>query len=194
MEILGVTEKEAEFYREQEMEFQKTVTGSHKSMAEMRDAIGYQVMEPRKWVHKFDDSSQKERIQVYEDRGRGYNEADSYFVKDAYESETVIALQLEIDDKVSMLRIDPAMDYCVVRIQELLFNEEKIKTGRKNIVTNGKTLKDGSYVFATDDPNINIRLINLDKKAENTLTARIEVIRITEEIANDLTGAVKKIF
>ena len=50
------------------------MTGKHKSMSEMREAIGYRVMEPQKWVHKFDDSSMKERIQIYEDRGSGYQE------------------------------------------------------------------------------------------------------------------------
>ncbi len=194
MEVLGMTEQEAETYREQEMEFQKFVTGSHKSMSEMRDAIGYKVMEPQKWVHKFDDSSMKERIQIYEDRGNGYNEEESYFVKDAYENERLIVLDLKMDGNVSMLRIDPAMDYCAVKLKELLFNGEEVKANRANIITNGKTLKDGSYVFATDDPNINIRLSNLDRKAENTLTAKMEIIRLTEEIAQDMAGAVKKIF
>lgn len=194
IETLGMTEQEAAAYREQEMEFQKFVTGSHKSMSEMRETIGYKIMEPQKWVHKFDDSSLKERIQIYEDRGNGYSEEDSYFVKDAYENETVIVLDLEMDGNVSMLRVDPAMDYCVVKFKELLFNDEEVKANRTNIITNGKTLKDGSYVFATDDPNINIRLSNLNRKAQNTLTVKMELIRLTEEVAKDMAGAVKRIF
>ncbi|WP_031392446.1 hypothetical protein [Kineothrix alysoides] len=121
IDTLGITEREAEEFREQEMGFQEFVTGKHKSMAQMRDAIGYKIMEPLKWVHKFDDSSKKERIQIYEDRGKGYCEEDSYFVRDAYEGENLIRLKLEADGDVNMLRIDPAMDYCVVRVKELTF-------------------------------------------------------------------------
>lgn len=194
IETLGITEREAEEFREQEMGFQEFVTGKHKSMAQMRDAIGYKIMEPLKWVHKFDDSSEKERIQIYEDRGNGYCEEDSYFVRDAYEGENLIHLELETAGNVNMLRIDPAMDYCVVRVKELTFNGMAVELGKKNIITNGKSLKDGSYVFATEDPNINIRLGNLDRMDRNEIVAEMEIVRVPEEIAKDMAGAVKKIW
>ncbi|NLL77827.1 MAG: class I SAM-dependent methyltransferase [Clostridiales bacterium] len=194
IDTLGITEREAEEFRGQEMEFQEFVTGKHKSMAQMRDILGYRIMEPLKWVHKFDDSSAKERIQIYEDRGNGYNEEDSYFVKDAYEGENLIRLELEADGNVSMLRIDPAMDYCVVRIRELLFNGESVELNKKNVITNGKNLKDGSYLFATDDPNINIKISNLNRKDQNILEAEMEIVRIPAQIALDMAGAVKKLW
>lgn len=194
LEALELTEKEAQEYRIREMDFQKFVTGKYKSMAEMREAIGYKLMEPQKWIHKFDDSTQKERIQIYEDKGNGYIEDESYFVKDAYESENIIKLELELDGNVSMLRIDPAMDYCAVKIKELWFNAEPVSIDKRNIVTNGRTMKDGSYVFATDDPNINVKINNLNRLAQNTLEAELEIIRLPEAIASDMAGAVKKLF
>lgn len=194
IEKLGITEAEAEDFRQQEMDFQKFVTGKHKSMAELRDTIGYKIMEPLKWVHKFDDSSEKERIQVYEDRGEGYKEEESYFVKDAYEGENLVSLTLSLDGNVTMLRIDPAFDCCVVKFHRLIFNGEAVETGRKNIITNGKMLRGGSYVFATEDPNINIKISNLNRKAENTLEAELEIVRIPLSLARDMAGAVKKIF
>lgn len=191
---LGITEAEAEDFRQQEMDFQKFVTGKHKSMAELRDAIGYKLMEPLKWVHKFDDSSEKERIQIYEDKGEGYKEEESYFVKDAYEGENLVSLTLSLDGNVTMLRIDPAFDCCAVKFRRLDFNGEAVETDRKNIITNGKMLRGGSYVFATEDPNINIKISNLNRKAENTLEAELEIVRIPLSLARDMTGAVKKIF
>lgn len=193
-EKLGITEKEEAELKEQEMGFQEFVTGRHKSMSQMRDIIGYKIMEPGKWIHKFDDSSHKERIQIYEDRGNGYKEEDSYFIKGVCEGENIIRLELETDSQVSMLRIDPAMDCCAVRIRELLFNGEAVGLNRKNIITNGKALKPGSYVFATEDPNINIRLNQLDIKAQNTILARLEIIRIPSALARDMADAVKRIF
>lgn len=191
---LGITEAEAEDFRQQEMDFQKFVTGKHKSMAELRDTIGYKLMEPLKWVHKFDDSSEKERIQIYEDKGEGYKEEESYFVKDAYEGENLVSLTLSLDGNVTMLRIDPAFDCCAVKFRRLDFNGEAVETDRKNIITNGKMLRGGSYVFATEDPNINIKISNLNRNAENTLEAELEIVRIPLSLARDMTGAVKKIF
>lgn len=194
MEKLGITEAEAEDFRQQEMDFQKFVTGKHKSMAELRDTIGYKMMEPLKWVHKFDDSSEKERIQIYEDKGEGYKEEESYFVKDAYEGENLVSFTLSLEGNVTMLRIDPAFDCCVVKFRRLDFNGEAVETGRKNIITNGKMLRGGSYVFATEDPNINIKISNLNRKAENRLEAELEIVRIPLSLAQDMAGAVKKIF
>ncbi len=194
IEKLGITELEAESYRQQEMDFQKFVTGKHKSMSEMREAIGYKVMEPQKWVHKFDDSSMKERIQIYEDRGNGYQEEESYFVKDAYEGENRIRLELSVDGNVTMLRMDPAMDYCAVKFTELLFNGVPIEPDKKRVLTNGRRMTNGSYVFATEDPNINIRIDGLDRKAENVLEAEMEIVRLPAAIAQDMAGAVKKLF
>lgn len=194
LDILGITKKEAQELIEQEMGFQKFVTGKHKSMSELRESIGCKITEPLKWVHKYDDSGDKERIQIYEDRGGGYKEEDSYFVRDAYDGENTIRLRLEADGGVSMLRIDPAMDCCVVRLKQLLFNGEAVEPNKKNIITNGKTLKDGSYVFATEDPNINIKINNLNKKEQNIICAVMEVVRIPPAIAEDMAGAVKRIF
>lgn len=191
---LGITEQEAEEYRQREMEFQKFVTGKHLSMAELRERIGGRILEPEKWVYKFDDSSDRERVQVYEDRGNGYREEESYFVKDACDGENRIRLLLPVSGDVSMLRIDPAMDCCAVMIKELLFNEKRVEPSGKNIVTNGRRLQNGSYVFATGDPNINIRLSGLDRKAENVLEASLDVVRMPKELAEAMAGAVKKIF
>lgn len=194
MDKLGVTGQEAESYRQQEMEFQKFVTGKRKSMGEMWETIGNKVMEPVKWLHKFDDSSKKERVQVYEDKGNGCREEESYFVTDAYEGENILHLTLEVDGNVHMLRIDPAMDCCAVKIGELLFNGQKVEPDRKTVITNGKRLQNGSYVFATEDPNINIKLEDLVRKAENELEVKMEIVRLPGAIARDMADAVKKVW
>lgn len=191
---LGMTEKEAEECISREMDFQKFVTGSHKALGELREAIGNKVMEPEKWLYKFDGSVQEEHVQVYMDRGHGYSEEDSFFVKDAYEGENRIALSLEVEKDVKMLRVDPAMDYCAVKIEKLMFNGIPVDEGRKNVVVNGKKLGKGSYVFATKDPNINIKLDRLEKGKQNRLEMELEIIRLTEGIAADMAGAVKKWF
>lgn len=191
---LGMTEEETEECVSREMDFQKFVTGSHKALGELREAIGNKVMEPEKWLYKFDGSVQEEYVQVYMDRGHGYSEEDSFFVKDAYGGENRIALSLEVEKDVKILRVDPAMDYCAVKIEKLLFNGIPVDEGRKNVVVNGKRLGNGSYVFATKDPNINIKLDRLEKGDKNMLEMELEIIRLTEGIAADIAGAAKKWF
>ena len=204
LEELQITEAEAEQYREQERDFQSFVTGNHYSMAQMREEIGYRTMVPQKWIDKYQDSESVNRVQIYEDTGEGYTEEASYFVKEAYQGENVIELQLEVSGDVKMLRIDPAMDSCMVTIQEMTFNGAAVPLEkRKMLITNGKLAKPdsngkGSYqpsiVFPTTDPNINISVSELERNAENTLYVRMEIVRLPMQMAQNMAGAVKKLF
>ena len=200
---LGITEKDAENYREQEMDFQRFVTGNHMSMAQMRDLIGYRMMVPQKWIDKYQDSEKVNRVQIYEDKGNGYQEEESYFVKDAYQGENQIEMELCVDGNVRMLRIDPAMDCCMVKILEMTWNGEVVPLDKKKVmITNGKVAKDSnkegelaqpSIVFATTDPNINIVVTELNRQAANVLYTRMEIVRIPQQMAQDMAGAVKKL-
>ena len=50
-----------------------------------------------------------------------------------------------------------------------------------------------SIVFPTTDPNINIDLQLLERKAENTLYVRMEIVRIPLAMAQDMAESVKKL-
>ena len=101
---------------------------------------------------------------------------------------------LSVNGDVHLIRIDPAMDYCAVKIEGLLFNGEKVEPDRKKVVTNGRRMQNGSYVFGTDDPNINIKLEDLARKSDNTLEVRMEIVRLPAGIAQDMAGAVRKVW
>lgn len=202
MEALHVTQPEAQVYREKEMDFQKLVTGKKRSMSEMRELIGYRMITPQKWLDKYKDSEIVNRVQIYEDTGSGYREEQSYFVEEAYQGEQLIELELKVSRNVKMLRIDPAMDCCMVKILEMTFNGEAIPLqNRKVLVTNGKVApavkketgwEGPSVVFPTEDPNLNIRIEELSPRMENILFARMEVVRLPLVMAQDMAGAVKK--
>lgn len=204
LQKLGITAGEAEQYRLQEADFQKFVTGGQVSMAEIRDLIGHRLMTPQKWIERYEDAAGVCRVQIYEDRGGGYSEEQSYFVREAYQGENYIELELRVDGNVHGLRIDPAMDSCIVRIEELTFNGTAVPLRRRTLpgrhplmATNGCVLKPASketenqptIVFATTDPNISLDLTQLERQAENTLTARMEIVRVPGEIASDAVHA-----
>ena len=71
---------------------------------------------------------------------------------------------------------------------------------KKIVTTNGKILKsaDGaehpSVVFPTEDPNVTIRVEALERKAENALSVKMEIVQLPLSVAKDMAGAVKKFF
>lgn len=199
---LDITEAEAEAFREQERDFQKFVTGDRMAMAEMRDLLGGRLIVPQKWIDRCQDSEKGNRVQVYEDTGRGFNEEESYFVREAYRGENLIELELEVGGNVRMLRLDPAMDSCMVKILEMTFNGVAVPLQKRSILlANGRIAKpqdrEESYqpviVFPTADPNINIDVSRLERGADNVFCARMEIVRLPLKMAQDMAGAVKKL-
>lgn len=201
LEELGITEKDAKYYREQEADFQKFVTGKHLSMAQIRDLIGYKLMNPLHWIASKKNAESVERVQIYEDRGSGFREEEAYFLPDAYLGGGSIECSLTLSKDVKTVRIDPAMDCCVVKLLEVTFNGTAVSlTNKKNLLVNGRIAKDGkkdgtvpSIIFPTPDPNIHIVLDGLEKKPENILYVKMEIAFVPLEMAEDLAAAVKKL-
>ncbi len=191
---LGITQEQARQYEEQEVEFQKFVTGQRKAMSQIRELVGGRLLTPVKWMEHDLAGGDVLRMQVYEDKGEGYSEERSYFVPEAYRSEHFIETELTVDRQVHMLRIDPAMDSCVVKIHELTWNGTPVPVkSRKMMITNGKIANDRSVIFETRDPNINLRVGDLPGQEENKLKVRMEVRRISKDMAEDLAASVKKL-
>ena len=124
-------------------------------------------------------------------------------MREAYQGENQIELNLTVSGDVKMLRIDPARDAWMVTSCEMTFNGESVPVEKRKImITNGKLAKPAektgetyqpSIVFATMDPNINISVGELARKAENILYARMEIVRLPMKMAQDMAGAVKKL-
>ena len=202
LEKLEITGQEAEDYRRQEMEFQQFVTGKRQSMAQLRDLVGGEILIPDKWIHKFKQTEGTSRIQIYRDTGRGYREEESEFLQDVWQSEQLVEFQIPVSGDVRMLRIDPGMEPCICKLLEMTFNGLSVPVDKRGIVAiNGKRIKSAkdksnkacpSYLFPTADPNISINLSALHPQGENTLFARLQVVRLPLAIAEDMAGAVKR--
>lgn len=201
LDKLDITEQEAEGYRMQEREFQHFVTGNRLSMSQIQNLWGGEVLQPQNWIDDYKAKRSNLRVQIYEDCGKGYSEEQSRFVPEAYLDDEQVEFTVTVSGNVKMLRIDPAMCPCVCKLQELTFNGVAVPVhNRKIFIVNGKLLKaaDGNadcpgVVFATEDPNMNINVAELQPKAENTLCARMQVVKLPLAIAQDMAGAVKKL-
>lgn len=203
LEILQITEKEAENYRQRENEFQRYVDGGGVSMAIMRDLIGRRVLEPGKYLQKQIRDEDFRRVQIYEDEGNGYSEERSYFIKDAYVDENRLELTLKVSGNVHMLRVDPAMDGGVCNILHMEMNGDTVDLHQsKLVIVNGKLLKEKeengipylTAIFPNHDPNINFALDKLPRKGENEIRLEMEMVRLPIGMTQNLANAVKKIF
>lgn len=69
------------------MEFQKYVTGQKLSMGEIRNLLGGEIYKPTEWIGRFRQTEGELRVQIYEDKGQGFSEENSYFPENVYAEE-----------------------------------------------------------------------------------------------------------
>ncbi|MBQ8597305.1 MAG: class I SAM-dependent methyltransferase [Lachnospiraceae bacterium] len=191
---IGIKTQEAEEFREKEKKFQKQVTGKRKSMGEIRAAIGTYSVDPKMLMERHLQKILDQRIQIYYDRGNGFSEADSFYMPDVYVDATTVEAEIPLDGNVRKLRIDPADRSCMVKIESMLLNGVQVPLQKKFVETNGKQVKPGSYVFSTQDPNVEIRVSELPMTGENVLDIKMKVSPLTADMAEDIMGSIKKLF
>ncbi len=193
LDKLGISQSEAEDYREKEGKFQKQVTGKHKSMGEIRAMLGTYCVDPKILMEQHLEKILEQRIQIYYDRGNGFQEEDSLYMPDVYVDEGRVEAQIPLDGNVRAVRIDPADRSCIVKILELSLNDKAVPL-KKHVETNGRAVKGGYYIFDTTDPNINVKLQGLDRYGEDMISLKMELVHVPEDMAGDIIGEIRKIF
>ena len=106
MSKLGIAEMDAEQYRQQEMKFQKYVTGKRMSMAEIREAIGQPVYTLADLPLLTPAQKQIDRVQIYEDMGEGFSEENSFFLEEMGTQQK--EFQLIVKDLQHRIRVLPS--------------------------------------------------------------------------------------
>lgn len=190
---LGITQARAEELREQEREFQCFVSGKRLVLGQIRELMGNRTTDPQEFLESCWKTESLKRIQIYEDRGDGCHEEESYLVKDAYVDERTAVLELSVDGDVKMLRVDPAFTSCAVKVQELTFNGEPVPLNKKHVLLNGRIAKPSTIVFPTEDPNINILLEKKPRGEKNKLTLRMEIALLPLDVAQETAASIKKL-
>lgn len=192
MEKLGVTQSDAEQFRRQEMTFQQYVTGKHMAMAQIREAIGHPVYTVEDICLGQKQPNDSDRIQIYEDTGKGFQEEQSFFLDETMEEQVRVTadgmteLEVVIGRGRSALRIDPGSECCLVYIQTVQWNGTEILLKGRQIQNNGFRVGENTYVFPTKDPNITISLTGLQNEERNLLQVRMAVTKLPEETAEHM--------
>ncbi len=188
MDKLGISQSDAEKYRKEEMKFQRYVTGRNLSMAQIREAIGNPVYTLEAFCKGQEQLARQDKIQIYEDTGRGFNEEQSFLLDEAKEEGVASdtgrkEFSISIAGGRSAVRIDPCNDYCIIYLEEIRWNGEPVTVKGKQIRVNGTKIGENTYVFATQDPNITLSLANLKNQTSNLLQAVMEVTKLPKETA-----------
>lgn len=191
MNKLEIGSAEAEQYRRQEMKFQKYVTGKRLSMAEIREAIGQPVYTLTDFCERLRNKSSDNRIQIYEDTGKGFLEEQSFFPEEDGEQvlrtgEGTVELSVRIARGRSAVRIDPGSQTCVIYIKRISWNGTEIPLKGKQLQMNGFKIGEDTYAFPTEDPNITLSLWGLSSEEENHLEAVMEVTAMPSETMKHL--------
>lgn len=191
MDKLEIGPAEAEQYRRQEMKFQKYVTGKRLSMAEIREAIGQPVYMLTDFCEGLKNKPADDRIQIYEDTGKGFLEEQSFFPEEDGEQilrtgEGTVELSVRIARGRSAVRIDPGSHTCVIYIRKISWNGAEIPLKGKQIQVNGFKIGEDTYAFPTEDPNITLSLWGLPSEEENHLEAVMEVTAMPSETIKHL--------
>ena len=194
-ERLGLKEKEIKVLLDEEYAFQKYVTGNRKSLVEIWKDIGRKVIVPKELSKGADAARAADCVQVYFDEGAGYSEDDSIFPEEQYDDNNIIELDILVDSRCKVLRLDPAFAPCMVTVIEAGWNGQSIEDGSADITlkpVNGEWITDDSFMFNTDDPNIEFDLTSsgLSIKEKNHLTVKLLTTMVPKNAADAIINSI----
>ena len=192
---LGISEDMAKELLEEEYQFQKYVTGNRKSMVELWKALGRKTIVPKELRGGAEAARPDDCVQVYTDEGNGYSEDDSFFPEEVYDDNNIIRLDLRVSDECRVLRVDPAFAPCIVTIKDALWNGKPISDSGVDIdihPVNGEWISDDTFVFNSDDPNIEFGLTSqkLNMQARNHLELTLLTTLIPRNAADAIADSV----
>lgn len=161
-DILQMTEEEAENIKAEEYKFQQYVTGEKLPLGVLRDSIGYPVLSLKEFEMWKEQKDVNGQAQIYENKGNGFSEENSYFIGEISEGRAEITI--EVGKEVALLRIDPCMEPCILSLNEVLWNGQVQEKLKKKCASNGKKVSKDMYVFATMDPNLTFDFTKMERK------------------------------
>lgn len=146
MKIFGIKVEEIEIYNKMEENFQRYVSGNHFTLDKIAENLPCNCINVRRLAgERFHD-----RVQVFFDKGQGYSEENSIYVKCKRENNKYKFELTDIEDDIRTIRIDPIEKSCFISDTNITDqNNEKI-----NYVTNGIQETEQIIYFKENDPQI----------------------------------------
>lgn len=193
---LGLSDEAAQEIIHDEVAYQKRITGNRLSLGEIRERIGNKILDPLKLSEKVSGNEEAYRFQIYRINKEGsFSEENSYFYKDAYESDTKASVDIELSADEKVVRLDPLMTSCMVEIILCTYNGVAFPVKDKKFLgANGKRVGDDAFIFATGDPNLEFYLDRLPKVPMNILHVEMKLTVLDAETASKISESIKRLF
>lgn len=159
-----------------EIKYQKSITGGDKSMSEIRDSIHMEVLPVVDAIARYEISQQEKKVQIYFDEGNGFSEEKSIFVMpecnktsgetgDNAESSNNL-IWIKLNKNVKTLRFDPKMKACMIADTVAYVkraNGDIVYFPTKKVTHNGVDAGNGVVAFSHNDPNFTFALKHIKK-------------------------------
>ena len=179
-----------------EVVFQKRVTGRNLSLGEIREALGVKSVNPIPLVGKIKDDSGIYKVMIYPGKGDGeFTEETAYEIKDVYVDEKTAHITATVCKENSVMRVDPLDAPCLVTIREAKLGEEDFPVdSKKYVLSNGVRIGKNNFVFATADPNLYFNVDGFIHDEDTFLYLELEVIPLAPDTAEAVSKNIKKFF
>lgn len=169
-EFCGITKEEIDAYKLMIDNFEKYVMNGGYTMKRLHGMISQKIYHPMTAINFLDKQLGKLSIQVFYDCGNGYDERDSYFSVPNENDFENLELSIQIKEKCSAVRIDPAINACIVEIKSILVDGETWE----DYLTNGFSVASNVVLYEHDDPQIYIN--HLEGKHNLRLSAHVIIV------------------
>ena len=196
LEKLVLSREAAEEIINDEVIFQKRVTGRNLSLGEIRERLGVKSVNPIPLVGKIKDDSGIYKVMIYPGKGEGeFSEETAYECKDAFADEKTARVTAAVFKENSIMRVDPLDAPCLVTIREAKLGEEDFPVdSKKYVLSNGVRIGRNNFVFSTSDPNLYFNIDGFIHDEDTFLYLELEVIPLAADTAEAVLKNIKKIF
>lgn len=163
----------------EERKFQQYVQGEYMAASQIRHAIGRPVYALQYLMDAV--GAGDSGIQIYEDTGNGFSEAQSYRLTDVARVGELQSFDIKLKHDLINIRIDPCDRPCIVTIESVLFQQQEI-TGKlagkgKNGfgAHNGVRLTETSFFFSNHDPHFQWNVASFAKQENAVLHVKLRI-------------------
>lgn len=181
--FLGISNQDRLIYDKMENSFQRYVLADQNPTWELYEVIRGKNIYLQDIIAKNITDEIRNEIQVFYDVGNGFREEDSYKIYQTFSRP--VRLNLRVEENVKSFRIDPGMDFCIVRVMEAIGRDRRFYN--VEISTNGVDMGNGCYLFPTEDPQI---YINGMQENTTEIVVKIEVKILEKSFVYDLCKAI----
>ncbi len=173
-----------------EKEFQKYVQGNYMAVSEIRHAIGRAVYSLDYLLDSVGALNTK--IQIYEDKGQGFSEEQSYFIDRVQRIGNIYKFDIKLNPDLINIRIDPCDRPCIAKIHEVKLDNEDItaklvKLGKNGFHShNGIRLSENAFFFWNGDPHFTWKVAKYVKQENVILQVSLHMDFVSAESAGNL--------